>query len=357
MNFFKALKKYKFKTFLIFLSSTVAICSIFLITAISSGIVEMYVSMLKTDGDIIITQKGVADTFFSDVDLKLSDEIQKIAGVKSVQGVIVGAGAIDIVPIAGIYGCSKNRFENYKLINGNYPKENEVILGKNINEILENPKTIKLFDEDFNVSGTYESEIGFENGGVIINIENSQKLFKKSASFLLVSVDNIELNDKIVEQISKLSSKIEPKSTKEFVDSYNQFKIIKISSFAISSISFFMGFLAIMSIFSIVINERKYEFGIKRAIGISRVKIIASLVAEAMFISSLSFSFAIVISYVILEVLKNIEKFQGYLSGEIDLILAIYIFLGSLFMSILGAIIPAIFASKTDPIVLIQRGA
>ena len=354
--FLKSLKKYKFKTFLIFLSTTVSITSIFLIVSISNGIIDMYASMLKTDGDIIVIQKGVADTFFSDVDLKYKDKIEDIKGVKEVQGVIVGAGSIDVIPIVGIYGITKNRFKNYKLISGKYPQNNEIILGENISNILKNPKKVKLFNQEFKVTGIYTSEIGFENGGVLININDATKLFKKSSSFLLVTINNFENNSKILDKIKNLSEDIESKSTNEFIENYNQFKIIKISSLAISSISFFMGFLAIVSIMSIIINDRKYEFGIKRAIGISKKGIVTGVVLEALFITIISFIFALIISEGILEILKNIDKFQGYLNGKIDLEIIIYLFFGSSFMASLGAFIPAVIASNTDPIILIQRG-
>lgn len=59
----KALKKNRFKTILIFASMVISISAIFLISTIANGIVGMYSAMLKTDGDIIITQKGISDTF------------------------------------------------------------------------------------------------------------------------------------------------------------------------------------------------------------------------------------------------------------------------------------------------------
>ena len=153
---FKSLLYYRYKTILILVSAISAITSIFLITAISNGIVDMYSDMLKTDGDIIVTQKGVADTFFSDVDRGLIESIQEIDGVKSAQGVIVGAGSIGIVPIAGIYGVTKNRMQVYKLTSGNYPKKDlEILLGKNIDTILKHPKNVKVFGQDFEVSGVY----------------------------------------------------------------------------------------------------------------------------------------------------------------------------------------------------------
>ena len=49
----KALLANKLKTLLIYLSLIFSIVSIFLISSISNGIITMYSSMLKSDGDII----------------------------------------------------------------------------------------------------------------------------------------------------------------------------------------------------------------------------------------------------------------------------------------------------------------
>ena len=354
---FKSFLRYKYKTLLILISATSAIASIFLITALGNGIISMYASMLKTDGDIIVMQKGVADTFFSDVNRTLLDPIANISGVDSAQGVIVGAGAIGIVPIAGIYGVTQNRLPNYTLIKGDYPNENEVILGDSIASMLKHPQSIELLGTTFTVSGVYESEIGFENGGVVIPISDAQKLFNKSSSFLLVSLADIQRdNDEVIAKIEALSDDIEVKSTSEFIDNYNQFKIIRISSGVIASISFFMGFLAIVSLMSMMINDRRYEFGIKRAVGISQFTIVLHIVIEVMVLTLVAFMIAYGISLVLLEQLQQVEKFQGYLSGEIDMDLFVQLLIGSVTMAVIGALIPALLAARVDPIILINRG-
>jgi len=355
---FKSLFYYRYKSILILVSALTAITSIFLITSLSEGIVSMYSDMLKTDADIIITQKGVADTFFSDVDRGLIKKIEDVEDVKNVQAVIVGAGSISQIPIAGIYGVSKNKMLSYKLIKGEYlSKPNDVMLGNKIDIILKHPKSVQVFAENFKVKGVYRSDIGFENGGVVIGIEKASKMFKKSSSFLLVSLKNIENSEKVVNKIGHISNKIEVKTTNDFIKNYNQFKIIKTSGKVIASISFFMGFLAIVSIMSIMINDRRYEFGIKRAVGISKTRIILSVIIEVAVLTLVSFIIALLLSNFVLDFLKSIDKFQGYLSGEINFPLALQILLGSLIMSIIGALIPACIAAKTDPIVLIHQGA
>jgi len=181
---FKALSKNPFKSGLIFSSITIAIMAIFLISAVSQGIIGMYSKMIKTDGDIIITQKGIADTFFSNVDISLIDKISTIKNVKSSYAMIVGASPVGHIPIAGIYGTTQNHLSHYKLSNGEYPKAGQVILGKTIAKQIKS-RTVKIGNKRFKISGVYSSDIGFEEGGVVMNIEDAGKLFSRSSILYL----------------------------------------------------------------------------------------------------------------------------------------------------------------------------
>ncbi len=158
----KALKANKLKTTLIYLSLIFSIVSIFLISSISNGIITMYSSILKSDGDIIITRAKISDTFFSNVNINLIQEIEKLGNVKNGSALIVGASPVEKLPIVAVYGASSNRFKNYELVLGNYPKENEVIIGKSIFEQLVNKHEIQIANKVFKISGVFKSEIGFE---------------------------------------------------------------------------------------------------------------------------------------------------------------------------------------------------
>ncbi|MDD5359030.1 MAG: FtsX-like permease family protein [Sulfurovaceae bacterium] len=352
----KALRKNKFKTALIFFSMVVAISAIFLISAISNGIVGMYSTMLKTDGDIIVTQRGIADTFFSDINYTIKKRIEKISNVKEVNALILGAAPVDNLPIVGIYGVSENRFDSYKLISGIYPKSNEVIMGQKIYKMLNSPKKIVISKKEFNVSGVFKSKIGFEDGGVVMRLDDGSKIFHKSTSIFLVSLKDIESKNTITD-INHLNSDIEAKTTDNFIDNYNQFKIIKTSSDVISALAFLMGVLGIVSMMSMVVNDRKVEFGIMRSVGLPSKTIIIKLVAETIIIAIFAYIFALALSYIVLEIIQNTQKFQGYINGEITFSLGALIFFTSVLMAIVGTLLPAIWASRVDPMSLILRGA
>jgi putative ABC transport system permease protein len=350
----KALKANRLKTTLIYLSLIFSITSIFLISSISNGIISMYSGMIKNDGDIIITQAKISDTFFSNVDINLMNKINKIKNVKESSAIIVGASPVENLPIVAIYGVTKNKFKDYKLIKNNYPKENEALIGQSIYNNLTNKNSVEIANKTFTISGVFKSDIGFENGGVVLNIEDAGEIFNKSSSMIMVD-RQIDTNiENIINEISSLSTNIEVKTTKSFVDNYNQFKIIQTSSNAISIIAFAMGLLGIVSIMSITINQRKSEFGIKRALGIPMKKIVYQIMSESFILGFLSFISAFFLSHIVLYFIKNSSHLHGYVNGEISTELALYIFIASIAMAILGAVIPALNAAKTDPVILIQ---
>lgn len=352
----KALRKNRFKTALIFLSMTVSIAAIFLISAISGGVVSMYSAMLKTDGDIIVTQKGIADTFFSDINRSMTTTIASMDGVKEVSALILGAAPVDPLPIVGIYGVSDNRFKSYTLKQGAYPKAGEVMLGSKIYETLKHPETIVLSKQTFTVSGVFKSRIGFEDGGVVMPLEDAGKLFHKSASIFLISLNDLGQSDAIVAKVNALNAQIEAKTTESFIDSYNQFKIIQTSSDVIGAMAFLMGILGIVSMMSMVVNDRKAEFGIMRSIGLSSGAIIAKLLWETLIIALAAFFVAWGLSEGVLELIEHAEKFQGYINGEITAALLLKVFVVSVVMALVGTLLPAVYASRIDPMSLIQRG-
>jgi ABC-type lipoprotein release transport system permease subunit len=352
----KALRRNRFKTALIFMSMTVSIAAIFMISAIAGGVVSMYSSMLKTDGDIIVTQKEIADTFFSDINKSLSLPISRINSVREVHALILGASPVEQLPIVGIYGVSENRYNTYALKMGAYPKSGEVMLGSKIYETLKHPASIHVSKNVYRVSGVFKSSIGFEDGGVVMPLDDAGELFHKSTSIFLISLSDLAKGDSVVKQINELNPQIEAKTTDVFIDSYNQFKIIQTSSDVIGAMAFLMGILGIVSMMSMVVSDRKAEFGIMRSIGLSSETIIVKLLSETLIIAVISFAVAWGISEGALEIIEHADKFQGYINGVITIKMLIEVFIVTIFMALLGTLMPAVYASRIDPMSLIAKG-
>jgi PAS domain S-box-containing protein len=200
-----------------------------------------------------------------------------------------------------------------------------------------------------------ETRTGIEANSIIDKniLDFYSNIDEKKLKRKIITALNSDIEE-IIKEIKTLSKDIDVKSTQNFVDNYNQFKIIKTSSNVISFIAFFLGLLGIVSLMSITVNQRKSEFGIKRALGIKTSKIVYSIIIESFLIGLFSFICAFILSNIVLFFIKNVKTLQGYVNGEISLDLAIYIFVTSILMAIIGSIIPALNAAKTDPVLLIQ---
>ena len=346
----------KSKSFLLFLSLFVTILSIFLVSAVANGVVGMYSSMLREGGDIIVTQSGIADTFFSDVDRSLTKKIARIEGVKQVRALIVGASPVGDMPIVAIYGVSKNLLAKYRPSQGSYPQKGEVLLGGSIAKALGDAKTVQIAGRRFRISGVYASRNGFKNGGVVMRIEDAGEIFHKSASMLLVDIDLKADTKTIIPKITALSSKISVKTTEGFTRNYNQFKIIKKSSFVISGVAFVMGLIAIASILSVTVMQRREEFGILKAIGIGSKRIAAMILTESLFLTFAAYLCAYGTAVLLLDIIKDIDSLHGYVSGSIDPSLAFWVFVASVAMSALGSLAPVFAALRVDPATLVQKG-
>ena len=117
-----------------------------------------------------------------------------------------------------------------------------------------------------------------------------------------------------------------------------------------------MGLMGIASVMSMIVNSRKEEFGIMRALGKSRLFIIKNLFYETLIMSISAYVFALCLSFGILAMLPHIEMLQGYVNGSLSFLTSFYVLISTVFMAMLGSLIPAWIASKTDPVLLINQG-
>ncbi|WP_292662232.1 ABC transporter permease [Nitratifractor sp.] len=353
----KALQANRMRSLLIFLSLTVSVTAVFLISAVAHGIVSSYSTILRSDGDLIVTQAKISDTFFSDVDTALIPRIARIPGVRRVTAMIVGASPAGKLPIVAVYGLSGERMKNYRLLSGHYPKRGEVLVGRGIAGRFGSENRLQIGDRKFRISGVFGSETGFESGGVILTLSDAGKLFHKKASMLFVDLDKTVPAQKVMEAIRKLSDRIEVKSTDAFVKNYHQFRIIETSADVISLIALLMGLISIASIMSVTMLERKYEFGILRALGYGRGSIVGRILTETLILGIFSYLSALAAALGILWVLRHLPALQGYVDGVITPALAAEVGIAALTMTVLGAILPAWRASGIDPMELITRGS
>jgi putative ABC transport system permease protein len=128
------------------------------------------------------------------------------------------------------------------------------------------------------------------------------------------------------------------------------FANINIGGWAIGILSLVVGAFGIANIMFVTVKERTPIIGLKKAIGAKKRSILSEFLLESAIICILGGMIGLILVYLLTLVLSNVFNFPVFISGGI-LFLAISI---CIVIGILAGIIPALTASRLDPVVAIR---
>jgi putative ABC transport system permease protein len=224
-------------------------------------------------------------------------------------------------------------------------------------------KTIKIGAYNFRVIGVVEKQgsllglFSLDNR-VIIPIERFFNLFGERRT-LNINVKAADINniDETKEEIRGLMRKARnvPYGIRDdfginqqeaFKSTYEQLtSLIKIIGTLITSLALIVGSIGIANIMFVSVKERTKEIGIRKAIGAKRSIILLQFLIESCLICLAGGLIGILISFPISILIDNLV-----LPTAMPLWVVILAIVISLFFGILAGIIPAIKASKMDPV-------
>jgi putative ABC transport system permease protein len=146
--------------------------------------------------------------------------------------------------------------------------------------------------------------------------------------------DNYSLND--IESFSK------------FMDSI--FSNINIGGWAIAALSLIVGMFGVANIMFVTVRERTAQIGLKKALGAKKSTIVSEFLLESSFLCIIGGMIGMVAVFILAAILSSVFSFKVFI--PLDIIgLAVGI---CLFVGILAGIIPAVIASRLDPVVAIR---
>jgi putative ABC transport system permease protein len=146
--------------------------------------------------------------------------------------------------------------------------------------------------------------------------------------------DNYSLND--IESFSK------------FMDSI--FSNINIGGWAIAALSLIVGMFGVANIMFVTVRERTAQIGLKKALGAKKSTIVSEFLLESSFLCIIGGMIGMIAVFILAAILSTVFSFKVFI--PLDIIgLAVGI---CLFVGILAGIIPAVIASRLDPVVAIR---
>ena len=288
------------------------------------------------------------------------------------------------VTLSGVVYESKE-INDYKILSGRYYTENEIILGSNyviigyqiMEDLFENPdyaigKDIKIKGVKFRVIGVFEEEGESFVGGdsfdrqMTVPFNSFKKIYrvgKKGSNAAMIVKGNSELDPGLenleyeLRGVLRARRGLKPTEDENFAINRPEyltgfvsaiFGTISIAGWVIGSFSIFVGGFGIANIMFVSVKERVPIIGLQKSLGAKNYFILMQFLFESSFLSIIGGVIGLI--FVFLITFVDLGSFDLRISLT-NVILGISI---STIIGVFAGLIPAIFASRLDPVEAIR---
>jgi putative ABC transport system permease protein len=329
------------------------------ILAIVTGAIGMFQRILASDSHYLVFERNVSDLFFSSVTRDQLAAIRSRPEVASAHPVLFGIVSAADHPVITCFGieASDPRLNKAEWRAGHAADfgrhEDEIFLGSRAAEFLaaQAGQTIAIGRAHFRVGGIFKTENGFEDGGVFLPLSVAQAFFNRgeAASVVMVKLRDETLGAGFKGAIESAQPGVIALENREFNASYNSFKILNFTAWAVGICAFCLGGLGVASTMLLSVFTRIREIAVLRVCGFSRPQVAALIFGEAAAIAAAGLVVGFAIGAALLAALQRVPQFQGYVRGSIEPIVLVGIVATAFVTAAGGAIYPAHFASRIEP--------
>lgn len=363
------------RVFLVILGSAIAVAAMVSLVGISESFSRSFASILEDRGIDIVVLEDKQQQMNSRIPEVFGTSIAGIDGVEAVEPTLVDVIALESTSVLGVpisgWRPESYLFEGLTMISGNSLSAGErkkVILGQSIAETTRKKLGDRLDIEgmEFEVTGIYTATNMLEQNGIIISLPDMQELVASPGFVTGFSVKLTEQSksvkdvQRVVEEIklrlpdgSPFKIKVQP--TDLYLRNSNEIQLAKAMAWLTSMISLIVGAIGMFNAMLTFVYERTREFGVLRALGWKRRRLIGMVLSEACCLSLIGSLMGVFGAILVTKLLSYTPQVRGFLDGNISLSVILQgIWVGTL-VGLLGGIYPAYLAGKMLPSEVIRH--
>lgn len=329
------------------------------ILAIVTGAIGMFERILSTDTHYLVFERNVSDLFFSSVTDVQVDAIRGEPLVASAQPLLFGIVSSPGHPMITCFGIEATdpRLRQGRWLAGGPgdfgARPGEIFLGARAAEFLgaKPGERLPIGREEFRVGGILETKNGFEDGGVFLPLAAAQAFFHREG---VASVVAVKLRDRA--QGAAFKAAVERRfpglialENREFSQSYNSFRILHFTAWAVGICAFLLGGLGVANTMLLSVFSRIREIAILRVCGFSGRQVAALIFGEAALVALAGLAGGFLLGVAVLALMEHLPQFQGYVQADFGWRITAGIVATALFTAVAGAAYPARFASRIQP--------
>lgn len=329
------------------------------ILSIVNGAIGMFERILAVDSHYLVFEKNVSDLFFSSVTDEQVAAVRTLPQVAVAQPLLFGIVSSGDRPIITCFGleADNTRLVKARWISGSRDDFGKVPggiwLGSRAAEFLHAKagEKISVGHSEFTVAGIFQTENGFEDGGVFLPLKAAQEFFSRQG---ISSIVAIKLRDEaqgaaFKAAVAATHPKLMALENREFNQSYTQFKILHLTAWAVGICAFLLGGLGVANTMLLSVFSRIREIAVLRVCGFSKGQVAALILGEAAVIAALGLVVGLTLGYGALFAFEHTPQFQGYVQAIVKPGMIAGIVVTALFTAVAGAIYPAQYAARIQP--------
>lgn len=360
-----------FRTGLTVAALTTAMTAIVALLGVCNGFKRAFSDVYGAHGiDIVVSRQGSADRLSSAVDVEVVSRLAGLPMINRVAGVLLETLSLEE---QGVYGVPTMGLASDSWLLDDYESAGtgtaddasvqfsqgrapELLVGQNLAQRLaiRPGDQLLLFDEPFRVAGVFRSRSVWENGSLILPLEQLQRLTGRDGQ---VTYINVVLHrgsgqpdpEAAAAAIESLDSRLLALATADFVRTDTRLKLADAMAWMTSLVAVVIGGVGTLNTMLTSVHERTREIGILRAIGWPRRRIVLMILAESLCLAATAAVIGCLAAVGLTWLLSQTAAGGGLLVPVIDLpIMATGLALAT-GIGLLGAWLPARRAARLQP--------
>ena len=361
---FKNLTRRPFRTTLTLLAFATAIAAVVSLLGVAHGFTESFADIYESHSvDMVVSRQGSADRLSSAVNQSYVAQIAELPGVARTSGVLLETLSLEEQDVYGIpamgIAASSWLLDDYQFRDETDDRDapRSIMLGLHLAERVgaQSGDHVSLFEEPYLVTGVFKSQSAWENGSMIVPLDQLQALTDRSGQVTYINVVLDPSVDragaaKLIDTIHQLDPKLSALTTGDFVSTDTRMRIARAMAWMTSMIALVIGAIGTLNTMMTSVIERTEEIGILRAIGWPRRRVVAMILMESAVMAILASVLGCALAVLLTWSLGQADAARGILTPAINPLVMGQGFALAMAIGLLGALIPAWRAARLQPI-------
>lgn len=352
------------RSLLTVLGLAIGIAAVVALVGMAWGFERSFLVIYEAKGiDLVVVRAGVSERLTSNLDASLADRLRKVPGVKEVASTLTDVVTFEQANLTSVlangWEPGSLLFRGIRVLKGRALRPGDsraVMLGRvlamNLNKTVGDE--LDISGEKFKVVGIYESDSLFENGGLVVTLDELQKMMGREGQVtgFVVAAENPgdrAAIEALRHRIEAALPKVAAVPARDFVQGDVQIRLAKSMAWATSVVALILGSVGMLNTMVMAVFERTREIGVLRALGWRRRRVLGLILGEAIALGVAGAVVGTALGYLGVRFLAMAPTARGFISPDLPpVVMAAGLLLG-LVLSVLGGLYPALWGAALNP--------